>query len=316
MKLVELSDLFSVSYGNKYDLNKMVFSDSNGIAFINRTGINNGVVQYVQPYNGVEPFPANSLTIALGGSVLSTFLQIKPFYTGQNVAVALPREPMEIAELLYYAVAIMANRFRYSTCGREANRTFRTLLIPERSEIPSWVYDIDVNMYEGADAPASKSAPPDLDSAQWKTFTYEQLFTIERGKGPRIKDLNGQGNTPFITSIDGNNGRNNVTTMNPCHQGNVIGVNRNGSVAEAFYQPVPFCSTEDVHIFIPKFELNPYRAMFLCTLIKQEKYRFGYGRKWGIERMKKLKFVCLSIKMEILTGCIWKITSNPYHLVQ
>lgn len=75
--------------------------------------------------------------------------------------------------------------------------------------------------------------------------------------------------------------------MKPCHQGNVIGVNRNGSVAEAFYQPVPFCSTEDVHIFIPKFELNPYRAMFLCTLIKKEKYRFGYGRKWGIERMKK-----------------------------
>jgi hypothetical protein len=27
--------------------------------------------------------------------------------------------------------------------------------------------------------------------------------------------------------------------------------------------------------------------MFLCTLIKQEKYRFGYGRKWGIDRMKK-----------------------------
>jgi len=27
--------------------------------------------------------------------------------------------------------------------------------------------------------------------------------------------------------------------------GNVISVNRNGSVAEAFYRPVPFCATEE-----------------------------------------------------------------------
>jgi hypothetical protein len=74
--------------------------------------------------------------------------------------------------------------------------------------------------------------------------------------------------------------------MAPLHLGNTIGVNRNGSVGEAFYQPEPFCSTEDVHIFTPKFKLNVYIALFLTTLIRQEKYRFGYGRKWGIERMK------------------------------
>jgi len=74
--------------------------------------------------------------------------------------------------------------------------------------------------------------------------------------------------------------------MSPTHKGNTIGVNRNGSVAEAFYQPVPFCSTEDVHIFSPKFKLNPFIALFLTTLIRREKYRFGYGRKWGIQRMK------------------------------
>ena len=75
--------------------------------------------------------------------------------------------------------------------------------------------------------------------------------------------------------------------MAPTHKGNTIGVNRNGSVAEAFYQSQPFCSTEDVHVFTPKFKLNPYIALFLTTLIRQEKYRFGYGRKWGIDRMKK-----------------------------
>jgi hypothetical protein len=75
--------------------------------------------------------------------------------------------------------------------------------------------------------------------------------------------------------------------MKPCHAGNTLGVNRNGSVGEAFYQPRAFCSTEDVHIFTPKFQMNPFIALFLTTIIRRERYRFGYGRKWGIERMKR-----------------------------
>jgi hypothetical protein len=77
--------------------------------------------------------------------------------------------------------------------------------------------------------------------------------------------------------------------MAPLHPGNTIGVNRNGSVGEAYYQPVPFCSTEDVHIFTPKFLMNKYIALFLVTLIRQEKYRFNYGRKWGLDRMRSSK---------------------------
>src|SRR4051812_22086417 len=83
-------------------------------------------------------------------------------------------------------------------------------------------------------------------------------------------------------SSDQNNGWTGFTTASPIHNGNTIGVNRNGSVAEAFYQPLPFCSTEDVHIFTPRFPMTKYAALFLATLIKKEKFRFNYGRKWGI----------------------------------
>lgn len=32
--------------------------------------------------------------------------------------------------------------------------------------------------------------------------------------------------------------------------------------------------------------LNQYIAMFIITVIKANKYRFGYGRKWTLEKMK------------------------------
>jgi hypothetical protein len=36
----------------------------------------------------------------------------------------------------------------------------------------------------------------------------------------------------------------------------------------------------------PKFEMTPAVALFICTIIKQEKYRFSYGRKWNLDRMR------------------------------
>lgn len=74
------------------------------------------------------------------------------------------------------------------------------------------------------------------------------------------------------------------------HNGNNISINRNGSVGDAFYQPKPFCSTEDVHIFNPKFKLNQYIAMFLIALIHKEKLRYSYGRKLD-SRMNKTVMV-------------------------
>lgn len=36
-----------------------------------------------------------------------------------------------------------------------------------------------------------------------------------------------------------------------------------------------------------KIQLTPEAALFICTLIRLEKYRFNYGRKWHLERMRE-----------------------------
>lgn len=283
----KVSELFDVIYGVNLELNSMKKS-VDGINFVSRTAKNNGVSAKVQPITDITPIPAGTISVAGGGSVMASFLQSAPYYSGRDVYYLLPKSPLTEQEMLFYCACLRANKYRYNY-GRQANRTLKDILLPSISEIPSWVKLSNTNIDTKLISPINKSEPSALNTAYWKSFTYEQLFVIERGKGTRVKDLNNQGNTPFITAIESNNGLSGLTAMEPYHQGNVIGVNRNGStaIAKAFYQPLPFCSTEDVHIFIPNFELNPYRAMFICTLIKQEKYRFGYGRKWGIERMKK-----------------------------
>ncbi|TSA57629.1 hypothetical protein D4R42_01215 [bacterium] len=141
MKLERLDKLFEIQHGNKFDLNKMEIAllKKDTIAFVGRSANNNGISAFVKSYNDVEPFPSGYITVALGGSALSSFVQPRHFYTAQNVDVLKPLTNMTLDMKLYYCKCIEANRFRYSTFGREANRTLHTLLVPNLESIPSWV---------------------------------------------------------------------------------------------------------------------------------------------------------------------------------
>ncbi|KAB2946961.1 MAG: restriction endonuclease subunit S [Candidatus Methanoperedens sp.] len=128
-----------------------------------------------------------------------------------------------------------------------------------------------------------------VNTNSWKPFRYDELFYIQKGK--RIINRDTQpGTTPCIRPIDSNNGVDRYIDIKPNHSENTITVNYNGSsVAETFYQPIPYFALDDVNILYPKnnFRLNMFIAMFLITLIRKEKYRFNYGRKWKLERMNE-----------------------------
>ena len=109
----KLSEIFDIVYGNQFDLNKMSVSDESYINFVSRGATNLGVVSKVDKCNDKEPFPAGCITVALGGSVLSSFVQTNEFYTGQNVKVLKPKSKMSFELLVYYALCVEKNKFRY-----------------------------------------------------------------------------------------------------------------------------------------------------------------------------------------------------------
>lgn len=77
----KVSDIFDVKYGINMELNtcdETTSDDPDGVAFVARTAENNGVSAYVKRVNGKEPQPAETIIVAGGGSVLSTFVQKRP----------------------------------------------------------------------------------------------------------------------------------------------------------------------------------------------------------------------------------------------
>ena len=135
---VPVSQIFSVHLGTNLELVRLT-RDPDGINFVSRTAKNNGVTAKVSLIDGISPTPGGVLTVAGGGSVLETFAQFEPFYSGRDLFYLKPKEKMCPEELLFYAACMRENRSRFSY-GRQANRTMKDLLLPSRDAIPSWVY--------------------------------------------------------------------------------------------------------------------------------------------------------------------------------
>lgn len=133
-----------------------------------------------------------------------------------------------------------------------------------------------------------------LNVSEWKRFQIGRLFDIKKGKRLTAEDQI-EGYNLYIGAIDSNNGVANHIEQSPIHLGNTISLSYNGSVGEAFYQPEPYWATDDVNALYSKYEgFNEKIGLFLVTVIRKEKYKFSYGRKWTLDNMK-ITEICLPV---------------------
>ena len=190
--------------------------------------------------------------------------------------------------MLFYCMCIRANKYKYNY-GRQANRTLKILIVPDTKDIPSYIYNYKLEFPNNN--PILKDNNFIININFWNNFIYSDIFRKPtRGKLASIKDFN-IGKIPVVTSTEDNNGINDYLDIPDflLEEENTITIANNGSVGATFIKKKD-AATSDVTIIKLKdknVKLNKYIALFLVTVISKEKYRFNYGRKWGITRMEK-----------------------------
>ena len=287
MKLVKVSELFEINHGSSLNLNRLQqVTNTVGINYVSSTAKNNGVSAVVEKLDQIEPYPSGLITVSVRGIILETFLQPKCFYTDSNIYTLTPKIDMSEQQKLFYCMCIKENKYKYSY-ERPVNKALKDILIPEVKEIPSWINDSDMSKFNNAWEPTLTIKTPELSTLQWKSFLYEELFTIKKGKRLSKKNMI-SGKTPLVGLTSNNNGITDHVEQEPIHKANTISINSN---VEAFYHSYDYWASQDVNVLYPKLErfsrFNQYIALFLITIIKLEKHKFDYGRKWSFKRMEK-----------------------------
>jgi hypothetical protein len=277
---MRVSELFTLHQGNSFELINMEVDRRSEINFVARTGENNGVTAKIKAVDTIPPFPAGYITVALGGSVLSSFVQYKPFYTGFHVMALEPKKKMRLEEKLFYCHCIKMNAYRYRY-GRQANKTLKDIKLPE---LPDWIkkYTID---YSRIETKIEKKELP-LNAAAWARFRIGALFDVGGTKTTARDALEryGCGPYPYVTTQSSNNGVNGFYNYYT-ETGNVLVID-SAVAGYCSYQEKNFSASDHVEKLTPKFNLNKYTGLFLVSLINKEGYRYNYGRKCNQVQIK------------------------------
>ena len=275
---MKVKGLFTLYQGNSLELMHIGESKGTGINFVSRTSRNNGVVAEVENQENIEPFPAGYITVALGGSVLSAFVQLKPFYTAFHIVALKPKRKMTLAEKLYYCMCITANAYRYSY-GRQANKTLKDIELPDT--IPEWVYNTPVTPITTTVIPQMVELRP---VTQWKYFEIGDFFKVNRGKRiVRDIDYFTQQTDEYcynvITSTRQNNGVDGYYHSYNCPANSLVCGGEAGGMFTT-YQPTECWVMDRARIFAPLNGaiVNRFTAMFLATVFSQNQYKYSYGR--------------------------------------
>lgn len=228
-----LHRLFDIRMGNKFDKNKLD-EDTPEVNLVSRVSYNNGVDVKVGYVEGVIPFPAGYVTVALGGSYLgSCFVQEEPFYTAQNVAVMKPR----VSEMTRAVCTFISGLVRYEAktkyyaFGRELNTYIKTdfdVKLPvKRNAGGSPVMDASCKWSDEGYMPDRQfmedyikflrpkplttknkvGQVPELKVKEWKEFPVTDIFSIiEPGKISNASDLEEGNDLPYLGAKKDNNG--------------------------------------------------------------------------------------------------------------
>ena len=308
-----LHRLFTATMGNGIDA-VVTTNNPNGINYVGRGEGNNGVMDIIDMVDGATPFPSGCITLALGGSLGSCYVQPRPFYTSQNVAVLREKVPLTANTKLFLATLISYEcSIKFVAFGRELNSHFRkdfVIKLPvlrdaegkaiidakcrfsDDGYVPDfeWMDSYIRTLHYKPIATKIKSQNKHLSTQGWKNYRLDALFDFKKGTRLTKEDME-DGDVNYLGAIDSNNGirQKIVCKVKDQYEPNCITVNYNGSVGEAFYQIEPFWASDDVNVLYAKpwWLLNKFIAMFIITVIKANKYKFDYGRKWTLKKMKE-----------------------------
>jgi hypothetical protein len=291
MELVPINKIFEVKYGVNLELihlEQCSKENKHSINFVSRTENNNGVSAFVIKTDEFRSNPSHTISVAGGGSVLSSFYQEEEYYSGRDIYYLKPLSNLSKLEMLFYAYCLTKNKYKYNY-GRQANKTLKDILVP--SKLPKKFEKLDITELNTLKKTPVLNSSVKLNAVNWDWFSLndEKLFKITGSKTTPLLELEefGKGIYPFVTTQATNNGIGGFFNFST-EKGNILTVD-SAVIGYCSYQPLDFSASDHVEKLIPQFQMNKYVALFIATIINKEQYRYNYGRKASQTRLKRAK---------------------------
>lgn len=260
--------------------------ESEGLTpFITSSSVNNGVTALVDE----EPVASNVITVSTNGACFDCFYHDDSIAISSDVDI-LTNDKLNKYNALFICTVLKLEKIKFSYGRKPKNgKVYKTnIKLPYLTkDEPDWDYMTEFvrKLWGGSHKTSIPSSKINLDINNWKEFKLSDIFNIKYGINMELCDLevdNSNEGINFVSRTESNNGVSaRVTLVNgkiPQESG-LITVAGGGSVLSTFLQPKSFYSGRDLYIMKAKDNISDLSKLFLCTLIKKNKYKYNYGRQ-------------------------------------
>lgn len=132
-----------------------------------------------------------------------------------------------------------------------------------------------------------------MNNIKYKNFMFNEIFDMYTGYFNVIPELEDSGDIPFFScsainyGIKGYLKKQFMEDKDCIYRSNAICVTNNGSVGYAYYIDTEFTCNNDITVlYLKNREITPNIGNYLASIIMAERFRWCYGRKWKMNRMK------------------------------
>ena len=304
----EIGEEFFVKNSKAYHKTDLKETKNNGISYISRTNLNNGLESIVKNDN----FKLNKKnTIVFGAENATFFYQPNEYITGNKMYYIESDKLNKYSSLFIQMMlnkSIVSCGFGYGKglIGSRVQKRFVQLPINSKGE-PDYVFmeqfmrqkeQEKITKFQNYIAKRIeqvkdyKEVKP-LNQIEWGEFFIEDLFNTKIGKSIDGNKINkASGKIAYITRKESNNGldgfiKNDINFLNKDFPVITIG----NETAEPFVQLYPFFTGTKVNILNPKNKVSRYSLTFISECLKKHKVKYSYSFTINSTRLKRQKIL-------------------------
>jgi hypothetical protein len=298
-----IDELFDIVYGQKeYHNKEWLDGDVGDSILISSKGEDNGIYGF---FNIESKFKAPLITVQGYGTIGQAFVQEKDCSVDDHLLVLQPKKEMSLATMYQVAYQIRSLKWKYRYGrGITPTRLGDEIVIVEE-------FDINWSEFQDELTPKNKKARKKIiENHNIKWVKVSDICEIDRKYFLYVNEVNRDEEvSPYITTTERNNGVSIICGEEAINESETLTVALDGKCGETFYQTVPYVSGEKTAILQNS---NKYLLIYVGATIKILSWKFHYGRKLSMTRLKEM-LVPLPFKGDAIDlSYVEEIVKNSY----
>lgn len=273
--------LFNIVYGQKEYHNKERLEGTEGKnILISSKGQDNGIYGF---FDIPAKFKAPFITVQGYGTIGHAFVQEYDCSVDDHMLILMPKDKMTLEELYQVAYQIRLAKWKYRY-GRG--------ITPDRINKQPIVFvesRLHYSKFTSQLLPQTKKKT-NINVYQTKSVPLTDLCNIERAYSMYMDEVDkSEGKIPYITTSEFDNGLGMFCNEKPIFKKGSLTVSLDGKSGLTFFQINDFISGEKTAVLTLKNNRNTSILFYIGAIIRAFSWRYNYGRKLSIERLKNIQ---------------------------